>query len=168
MRARRDFVRRFPRPLEQAADLLFGLFERVPDRCAGRGARLDLRDQAIDTFDVRVDGPSVVTADRCREGDVQDFRRDVMSKLAESLLLVRLALWLVALPLVIAHFFPFGSDSLSGPLGRAPYAPYLRAHHLAQRPLVSTPRRSNLRTLAGVRFAGGNAATEAPRSHSRS
>jgi hypothetical protein len=42
-----------------------------------------------------------------------------MSKLAESLLLVRLALRLVGLPLVIAHFFPFGSDSLSGPLGRA-------------------------------------------------
>ena len=60
-----------------------------------------------------VDGLPVVTADRSGEGDVQDFRRHVMSKLAETLLVLLLAplllpaaLLLVAAALVIVHCFP--------------------------------------------------------------
>jgi hypothetical protein len=64
------------RSASASAGLLPGLLERVPDRGLRRAGRFELRDQAIDTDYVGVDGSAVVTANRGWEGDVPDLRRN--------------------------------------------------------------------------------------------
>jgi hypothetical protein len=68
---------------------LLGLFERVRDRCPRRGVHLELGDHAVDAFEVGLDSVAVVAADRRWEGDVQEVVGDVVSEVAEALLLLR-------------------------------------------------------------------------------
>src|SRR6266508_487928 len=92
-RAGRDLLRRLPRPLKDATDLLCDPVERVPD-CRPRGAAdLKLRDHAIDAFDVGVDSLAAVAADGKREGDVADLRGHLnwTRKLTEAAALLRCA-----------------------------------------------------------------------------
>jgi hypothetical protein len=89
--ARRDLLRGLQRRLKETVNLLPGLLKRMPDRRRRRGTHLQFRYRAIDALDIRIDGPTLVAADRDREGDVDDVLGHVMAKVAEAMLLPRRA-----------------------------------------------------------------------------
>ena len=67
--------------------LLSGLLEGVPDGRRGRSAHLELSDHAVDTLDIGVDCTAVVSADRYREGRIQNVAGYVWPHIAEVALL---------------------------------------------------------------------------------
>ena len=77
-RRRRDLLRGLPGRRKEALDLFAGLVQRMPHRSLRGGTDLELRDDAVDALNVRIDGPPVVPADGDREGDVEDLARHVV------------------------------------------------------------------------------------------
>ena len=85
LRAHCDLLRSFPRGLKEPLNFVLGLFECVPDRGRRRAPHLELRNHAIDSLDVGVDGTAVVPAHRDWERNIEDVLRDVELEVAEAL-----------------------------------------------------------------------------------